>query len=200
MASPIDFYFDFISPYGYFGSTQIDALAARHGRTVLWRPFLLGVTVVKIMGLKPLMETPLKSDYLRLDKPRMARILGVPFVQRDMRGVSSVKASRAFLALDERDPAQAKRFAQRVFARLWARGEDITDLDAVLEEAAAVGADTGWLAAEIASPEGKRRLEAAVDHAVAQGVFGAPFFIVDGEPVWGVDRLWLVERLLSESV
>ena len=34
MSGPIDFYFDFISPYAYIASTQIDALAARHGRTV----------------------------------------------------------------------------------------------------------------------------------------------------------------------
>ncbi|NJO32925.1 MAG: 2-hydroxychromene-2-carboxylate isomerase, partial [Rhodospirillales bacterium] len=31
MPSPIDFYFDFTSPYGYLASTQIDALAAKHG-------------------------------------------------------------------------------------------------------------------------------------------------------------------------
>ena len=34
MAEPIDFYFDFSSPYGYLASTEIDGLAARHGRSV----------------------------------------------------------------------------------------------------------------------------------------------------------------------
>lgn len=53
----IDFYFDFISPYAYFASTQIEAIALRHGYTVAWRPFRLGVTVTKVMGLKPLLET-----------------------------------------------------------------------------------------------------------------------------------------------
>ena len=37
MAEPIDFYFDFSSPYGYLASTEIDALAARHGRSVTWQ-------------------------------------------------------------------------------------------------------------------------------------------------------------------
>ncbi|HKA43994.1 MAG TPA: DsbA family protein, partial [Burkholderiales bacterium] len=40
--APIDFYFDFSSPYGYFASNKIDELAAKHGRTVIWRPILLG--------------------------------------------------------------------------------------------------------------------------------------------------------------
>lgn len=40
MAAPIDFCFDFSSPYGYFASAKIDAPAAKYGREVAWRPFL----------------------------------------------------------------------------------------------------------------------------------------------------------------
>ena len=43
MPNPIEFYFDFSSPYGYIAAEKIDALAAKHGREVTWRPFLLGV-------------------------------------------------------------------------------------------------------------------------------------------------------------
>ena len=199
MAAPIEFYFDFISPYGYLGATQIEALAARHGRTVEWKPFLLGVTVMKIMGLKPLMETPLKSDYLRKDKPRLAKLLGVPLAEPEMKGVNSLRAGRAFLALKERDPVCAKRFAQRIFQRLWAEGRDITPIEAVLEEATALGADAAWLKEEIESPAGKARLEASVNEAVGKGVFGAPFFIVDGESFWGVDRLWMLDHWLTHG-
>ena len=42
MADPIDFYFDFSSPYGYLAAKQIDDIAARHGRAVRWRPHLIG--------------------------------------------------------------------------------------------------------------------------------------------------------------
>ena len=37
----IDFYFDFASPYGYFMSEKIDALARKYGRKVTWRPVML---------------------------------------------------------------------------------------------------------------------------------------------------------------
>ena len=40
---PIEFWFDFSSAYAYFASAGIDNLAQRHGRSVLWRPFMLGV-------------------------------------------------------------------------------------------------------------------------------------------------------------
>ena len=43
MPAPIDFHFDFSSPYGYLGAELIEAIASRLGRTVNWRPVLLGV-------------------------------------------------------------------------------------------------------------------------------------------------------------
>jgi 2-hydroxychromene-2-carboxylate isomerase len=45
---PIDFYFDFASPYGFLAAMQIDALAERAGRTVRWRPFLLGAVYKQV--------------------------------------------------------------------------------------------------------------------------------------------------------
>ena len=186
-----------MSPYGYLACTQIETLASRHGRTVQWKPFLLGVTVMQVMGLKPLMQTPLKSSYIRHDKPRMARLLGVPFVQpADMSKVSSVNASRAYLWLAQQDAQLGKAFAQRIFQRLWTRGEDITAVSDVLQEAAALDIDADALRAALQSSECKEALRRAVDDAVAREVFGAPFFIVDGEPIWGVDRLWMLEHWL----
>ena len=72
MSAPLDFWFDFASPYGYLASTQIDDIAARHGRTVRWRPILLGA-VFKVSGMKPVMDQPLRGEYLTHDAPRFAR-------------------------------------------------------------------------------------------------------------------------------
>ncbi len=55
----VHFYFDFLSPFGYFGSLRIDGLAAAHGYDVEWHPMLLGVSVMKVMGLPPIAELPL---------------------------------------------------------------------------------------------------------------------------------------------
>ena len=76
MAAPIEFWFDFSSPYGFLASTRIDALAARHGRTVDWRVTLLGV-VFKSIGTTPLVDIPLKGDYSRRDFVRSAEFHGV---------------------------------------------------------------------------------------------------------------------------
>ncbi|HUJ00268.1 MAG TPA: 2-hydroxychromene-2-carboxylate isomerase [Usitatibacter sp.] len=197
MKTPIDFYFDFVSPYGYLGSTQVEGLAAAYRRTVEWRPFLLGVTVMKVMGLKPLMETPLKSDYVRLDKARMASLLGVALASPDMKGANSIAASRAFYWLKDRDPALAVTFAKRLLHRLWVEGRETTTPDAVADEAQSLGVGRAQLLEAIASDAVKDQLRAEVDAAIARGVFGSPFFIVDEQPIWGVDRLWMLEHWLE---
>ncbi len=55
MSSPIEFYFDFSSPYSYLASEEIEALAERSGRELQWRPTLLGV-IFKTSGGMPLTE------------------------------------------------------------------------------------------------------------------------------------------------
>ena len=197
--APVEFWFDFISPYGYLASARIEALAQRYGRAVRWRPLLLGVTVLKVMGLKALPETPLKQDYVALDPPRLARLLGVPFHRHGLKGVNSLSAARAFLALERDDPALAVRFAHRIYERLWVRGLDITPADAVLEEAAAAGADAVALREAIGGEAAKAALKASVDEAVSRSIFGVPTFVVDGEPIWGVDRLWMLEHWLRHG-
>lgn len=191
---PIEFYFDPISPFAYLGSIEIERLAARLGRDVEWKPVLIGITVLKVMGLKPVPETPLKGPYMKQDALRLAEYYGIPFRYHGLTGINSLAAMRAFVALKERDSSLAKSLAKKVFDRLWLRGENITAVSDVTEEAESLGIDAAALARDIDSEHAKNLLKAQVDAAISAGVFGVPTFIVDGEPIWGVDRMWMVEH------
>ncbi|WP_105432430.1 2-hydroxychromene-2-carboxylate isomerase [Neorhizobium sp. T6_25] len=194
---PVDFYFDPISPFSYLATTQIDRIAERHGRTVEWHPVLIGVTILKVMGLRPIPETPLKSTYFRLDAERQAAMFGVPFRQHSLKNINSVAACRAYLWLRERDQQMAQALISRISARLWVDGQDITGSDAVLAEAGALGADVTALRQALGEPEIKQSLVKAVDAAITRGVFGVPHFFVDDEPLWGCDRLWMLDFRLA---
>jgi 2-hydroxychromene-2-carboxylate isomerase len=191
---PIEFYFDPVSPFAYLGSVEIERVAARLGRKVEWRPVLIGITILKVMGLKPLPETPLKGPYLRHDALRLAEYFGVPFRYHGLPGINSLAALRAFVMINERDPPLAKSLAQRIFERLWVRGQNITAASDLAEEAEALGIDAMVLAREIETEYAKDLLRRQVNAAIEVGVFGVPYFIVDGEPIWGVDRMGMVEH------
>ena len=72
----IDFHFDFASLYGYFMSEKIDALAARHGRTVTWRP-MISFAVPRALALCGPLENAVKREYMLADVERSARFPGI---------------------------------------------------------------------------------------------------------------------------
>jgi 2-hydroxychromene-2-carboxylate isomerase len=192
MAEPIDFYFDFSSPYGYLASTEIDGLAARHGRSVTWRPFVLGAAF-KLTGQRALTEQPLRGDYARRDFARSARLLGVPFKMPEPFPFFALAASRACYWVEA--PSQAKALAKAVYHAAFGEGRDITPVAVVAEIARGLGIQE--LEQGLEQPATKAALRDATDQALARGVFGSPFFIVEGEPFWGHDRLDQLDRWLA---
>ena len=195
MPAPIDFYFEFASPYGYLASLRIDTIAAGHEREVAWRPIMLGAAL-KATGSVPNATAPLKGPYLLRDVPRSARLLGIPLVLPERMPMNSLAASRAFWWLHGRDPDMAKGLAQAILHAHWGEGRDMSTPGQVAEIARNLGIDEGALTAAIQEPAIKARLKEETDRSLERGVFGSPFFIVDGEPFWGADRLDQVERWL----
>ena len=198
--APIHFWFDFISPFGYLASLRIDALAARHGRDVAWHPVLLGVTVLKVMGLKPLMETPLKRDYVVREIGRYQRRHAVTIARAlDRPPMNPLPAARAFAALLNHAPAEARRFAHAALQDYWVRGVDLDEPRALLDCGQRAGLPTRTLRNALEDPAAPALLRAEVDAAIRQGVFGSPFFIVDAEPFFGVDKLELIDEWLARG-
>lgn len=196
MINPIDFYFDFSSPYGYFASAKIDEIAARHGRQVIWRPILLGA-VFKITGQQPLATIPLKGSYAKHDLARTARLLGVPFRLPTKFPVAGQAPSRAFYWAGDRDPALAKRLAHALYRAYFAEDRDISSPEVTANVAAKLGLDRDEVLQALNDPAVKERLKTEVDAAIERGVFGSPYVVIDGEPFWGADRLEQVDRWLA---
>ncbi|HVK53965.1 MAG TPA: 2-hydroxychromene-2-carboxylate isomerase [Burkholderiales bacterium] len=196
MADPIEFYFDFSSPYGYLASTRIDELAARHRRDVQWRPILLGA-IFKFTGAAPLPNIPIKGEYYKHDFPRTARLLSVPFKLPTAFPIASLAPSRAFYWLQEQNPQQAKELAKRLFKAFYVDDIDISKPENTLAIAAGIGLDRPALAAGIETPLIKERLKKEVQSAMDKGVFGSPYFIVDGEPFHGSDKMDQLDRWLA---
>ncbi|WP_119165985.1 2-hydroxychromene-2-carboxylate isomerase [Algihabitans albus] len=196
MNEPLVFYFDFSSPYGFLAAREIGELAARHGREVTWKPMLLGA-VFKQNGMQPLMDIPLKGDYARRDLSREARRVGIDFRLPDSFPFASIAAARAFYWLWDRDPAAARDFGLALFERAFIAGQDISKSQSVLSVGEARGMNCEELEKALQDPALKDRLRREVEGAIAAGVFGSPFVLVDGEPFWGYDRFPRIEGWLE---
>jgi 2-hydroxychromene-2-carboxylate isomerase len=198
MSDPIEFWFDFSSPYGYLAAHTIERRLAPYGRAVAWRPFLLGVAF-KITGMTGLSLTPLRGDYAQRDCERISRMLGVPFVLPPCHPYRSQPVARAFYHLKAREPAVAVPFAKAAFDAHFAHGADLSSAEAVLALARPLVSDPEALSAWLASSEAKAQLAAVNEEAIGKGVFGSPFFIADGEPFWGWDRIGMLEQWLRNG-
>ena len=125
-APPLDFYFDFSSPYGYLMSEKIDAVAARHGRKVRWHPILLGI-IFKATGSAPLtLQNPAKAAYSIQDFERSARFMGIPYRHPSRFPLATQNAARAYYWLHGQDCGLARQFAQAVNRALFVDDQDIS--------------------------------------------------------------------------
>lgn len=195
MSRPVEFYFEFASPYGYLASLQIDTIAANHGREVEWRPVMLG-EAFKQTGAVPNMHAPMKAPYLLHDVPRFARLLGAPLVLPPTMPMNSLAAGRAYWWLREEEPDLAKPLAEAVLFAHWGEGREMSAPEQVAEVAEPMGIAAGELVAAVQRPEIKARYKAETMHSIERGVFGSPFIFIDDEPFWGADRLDQIERWL----
>jgi 2-hydroxychromene-2-carboxylate isomerase len=163
----------------------------------VWKPLLLG-GLFKDIGQ---VEAPVltwgesKRDHTFKDLKRWADYFDVPFKFPSRFPMLTIKALRVYLAL----PEDARRgFRERTYRAYWAEDRDIAD-DATLRDTMRLEkAAADEIFARIQTPEIKQALIEATKEAVKRGVFGAPTWFIDGgDPIWGQDRIPIVERALS---
>jgi 2-hydroxychromene-2-carboxylate isomerase len=198
MAKPLEFYFDFSSTYGYLGSHLIEALAAKHGREVIWKPILLGAAF-KATGLPPLPTIPLKGDYAFRDVLRCARYYGIAYRHPSVFPISTVAPARAVWWMQAQDRAKAKALARALYDAYFQKDINISNPSDTVRVAASIGVDPATLEAGLNDQAVKDKLRTEVEAAIARGVFGSPMVFVDDEPFWGVDRFDHIDRWLREG-
>jgi len=198
LADPIHFYFDFSSPFGYMASEQIDALAAKHGRSVVWKPLLLGA-IFKETGGVPIVDVPMKGAYARRDVARTARYHQLPLVMPPDFPFPSIAAARAGYWAWSQSAEQGKALMQGLLRAAWQDGTSIASPEAVIAVAAKLGHEPETVKAALQDQAVKDRLRDEIEEAKAKQVFGSPFFIVDEEPFWGQDRIEMLDAWMTRG-
>lgn len=187
MAAPVEFWFDFISPFAYLAWQRVHELAARHGRTLSYRPTLFAALLDHWGQLGPAEIAP-KREYVFKQVLRRAHALGVPLQPPPTHPFNPLLGLR-LACLDQEDPGQRRALIDLLFRATWAGGPGIADPATVAALLRDAGLDADQLIADATTPANKGRLIENTRAAIAHGVFGVPTMIVDGELFWGDDSL-----------
>lgn len=185
-SEPIRYWFDFASPYAYFAVPGLQEIARQHGRTIEYRPLLL-FAVFRAHGISAPLEVPERRRYFFEDMARSAAFAGLRLSEPVRIPFASHLAARLFYGLTAERPDLAEPYVWAVLTRFFGRGEEITTVPALQAVLMGLGVDPERTEALIAA--GRDLLVASVDEAVADGVIGSPYTVVDGEGFFGADRL-----------
>ena len=188
--TPVEFYFDFQSPYSYLAHSQLGAL----GAPVRLRPFSV-LPLMKIVNNTPTtIICAVKRAYAGKDLGRWAARYGVPLGQPDMKRLDGELLLRVVTAID--DEAIRAVAVDAIFKAVWGGAGDPSPdgLEAVLS-------GRGLPGAELIAAAGRRgvaeALAAATQAAAARGVFGSPTIFVGDDIFFGNDRLDFVRERLA---
>jgi len=194
----IDFYFDLTSPYSYVAAEQIEEIAAAGQRTVNYKPTLLGF-VFKSTGNTAPMMNPAKGKYSANDFARTARFHGLQINWPKKFPINATTASRAILQVLNTQPEKAGDLTRALYKAYFVTGQDITEDSTVEAVADSIGLDGAAVVAAAQTDAVKEQMKAAVQESIDAGMFGAPYFVVDGEAFWGQDRMEQLRRWVVQG-
>jgi 2-hydroxychromene-2-carboxylate isomerase len=185
------------SPYCYFGHARLAEIAKKHGAQVQMKPMDLGGKVFPVSGGLPVAQRPAQRlSYRLVELKRWAEHLNIPFnIAPKYFPVSGDTAAKMIIAAPS-DTA-AFNFAGAVLKAVWADELNIADDAALVSLANQCGLDGAAMLQS--APSMQAKYDNYSQQAIDAKVFGAPWFVLNGEPFWGQDRLDFLDRALATN-
>lgn len=197
----IEYFFTPSSPWTYLGHPRFAAITSTYGLSVQMRPCDLGKVFAISGGLPLKQRSQQRQDYRLVELKRWRDHLQAALnLHPKFFPVPSDRASMMIIAVDlaHGTPA-AMSYAYAVMRACWAEEKNIDDDATLAALAIQVGVDPASLGADRLRADGKARFDANTQAAIDQGVFGAPWYVYNGEPFWGQDRLDHLERAIARG-
>ncbi len=197
----LEFFFDCSSPWTYLAFSRIEALVARTGAQIEWRPILVGGVFNKVnMELYEMRANPhpVKAVYGRKDLQDWAKFCGVRIGWPKVFPVRAVDCMRG--AIVAQDAGVLPAYARAVFEAYWGDLKDVSQAPVLVEICQRVGLDPDEFFRRIPMDDVKNRLRENTEDVIRRGGFGSPTMFVNGADMYfGNDRLPLVEMALARA-
>ncbi|MEM1273127.1 MAG: 2-hydroxychromene-2-carboxylate isomerase [Pseudomonadota bacterium] len=196
----IDYYFSTVSPYTYLAGTRFEAVATKHGAAVTYKPMDIIAVFARTGGTAPKERHPARLDLRAQELRRLSKKLGQPMdLDPPFRGVNAAPSSYAFIAAIKAGGGDLGALVQAFTGAVWRDNRDIAQDDVISECLVSAGFDPALASSGMLA--GAEQYTRNLEDAVNSGVFGAPFYIVDGsEKFWGQDRIEDLDLYLSGAL
>jgi 2-hydroxychromene-2-carboxylate isomerase len=195
----IDYYFTPQSPWTYLGHARLLGMAEKYKAQIRCKPCDMG-KVFSVSGGLPLSKRPAQRQAYRLvELARWRDHLGLALnVHPKFFPVAGDDASRLIIAARQRyGESQAMALTGLVLKAVWADELNIADREQLASLAAHCGA--GELKAlDCDDGAAQAEYELNTQTSIDLQIFGAPWYLIDGESFWGQDRLDFVEAKLAK--
>jgi 2-hydroxychromene-2-carboxylate isomerase len=199
MSKTIQYFFAPHSPWAYLGHERLLKLGAQYGAMIEPKPVDLGAVFSETGGLPLAKRPPARQAYRLQELKRWSDFAGLPLnLHPKFFPVDPVPAALLLVAARaEKGADQALALAGAVMRAVWVEEQNIADAATLARLAGDTGFDGAALVAAAQEPAARQTLEGFTKEALGAGVFGSPWYMVDGQGFWGQDRLDFVERLLQ---
>ena len=187
--SHIDYYFSTISPYTYLAGKRLEEIAAAHGATIRYRPLDIIALFARTGGTPPAERHPARQAYRLQELQRHSKKTGLALTLKPaFFPTNSAPSSYAIIAAQNEGGGDLAELVHGVTRAVWREEKNIAEDDVIRAALTAAGFDPSLADRGLLS--GAEEYAANLEAAVEAGVFGAPFYVVDGVThFWGQDRL-----------
>ena len=193
MIKPLEFYFDFISPYSFLAHKQIREMENKEGVKVIYKPVLLG-GLHNLHGIKAPAFIPAKAKHMVRDCKLIAEKNNIRFKFNSYFPIRSLNLMRGVLVAEEDNIK--KYYIDSIFNTIWQDGLNMNDTIVIQKILQNLNINPKTFSLRTTSSLIKDLLKKKTNDAYEKGVFGAPTFLVNNKIFWGQDR---IEFALKEA-
>lgn len=186
----IPWYYDIISPFAYL---QLKQLHRFEGIVHIEPVPVLLAGLLQCWQTKGPAETPSRRRFTYRHVTWLGREHGIPLRLPAAHPFNPLPGLRLLSA-----PGIGLAQVESAFDFIWCEGRPLASEADVLAFAAAIGLDADAAKVRLADRDVKAQLRTNTEAATADGVFGVPTLVIDGELYWGFDATGMALQALTE--
>ena len=185
MTKPIEFYFDFVSPYSYLAHKQIRIIEKKENIKINYKPiFLRGLH--KLIGITAPAFINSKAKFMIRDCKLVSKKLNIKFKFNPLFPINSLNLMRGLLFIYSNIK---DNYIDFFFNAYWQDGLNLNDEKIIFDTLKKCKVKKNDFLKKIKDQKIKYKLKKLTQEAYDKDIFVAPTFMVNEKIFWGQGRL-----------